>query len=264
MGVFAALWLVIEPLGLFFPHAFDQGWVGYLGIVGASLLTAAYIARPRDSVSRALPPTDVVVSIQVGDVLAQSGNVVVGVNDAFDTQFEDEVISQASVQGQLLQRVFEGDRARLDHDIAASLTAAVPSIDTEKTFGKDRRYPIGTVAVVRHGQARYFLPAFTTMSKTLPAHVQASIEDLEIALAKTWQIINAAGQKEPVHVPVIGSHLARLGLSRTLLAQMIVLSFIAATRRGGPSSLTVWVSPQDCEVVDFIVLDEWLRGLCAA
>jgi Domain of unknown function (DUF6430) len=102
------------------------------------------------------------------------------------------------------------------------------------------------------------------MSATRPAHVRASIEDLEIALARTWQAINAAGQREPVHAPIIGSHLARLGVSRTLLIQLIVLSFIAATRAGGPSTLTVWISPRDRDVVDLIVLDDWLRGLCAA
>lgn len=94
--------------------------------------------------------------------------------------------------------------------------------------------------------------------------MRASIEDLEIALARTWQAINAAGQREPVHAPVMGSHLARLGVSRTLLIQMIVLSFIAATRAGAPSTLTVWISPRDRDVVDVIVLEDWLRGLCAA
>lgn len=191
-------------------------------------------------------------------------NVVVGTNDTFDTQFEDGVISPASVQGQLLERTFEGDRSELDRQIEESLTAASASVDTLKVFGKQRRHTIGTVAVVRRGRTRYFLPAFTKMSATLPAHMRASIEDLEIARARTWQAINAAGQREPVHVPIIGSHLAPLGVSRTLLTQMIVLSFIAATRAGGPSSLTVWISPPDRDVVDLVMLDEWLRGLCAA
>jgi hypothetical protein len=264
LGVFGALWLIVEPAGLFFPHAFKWGWGGYLGLIAVSVVSAAYRARPRDAVSRSLPPTDVTVAIRVGDVLAQPGNVVVGACDTFDTQFEDEVISQASVQGQLLQGVFEGDRGELDRQIEKSLTAVNASIDPGKTFGKQARYPMGTVAVVRRGRTRYFLPACTMMSGTLPAHVHASIEDLEIALARAWQTINAAGQREPVHAPIVGSHLARLGVSRTLLVQMIVLSFIAATRAGGPSSLTVWISPCDRDIVDLIVLDDWLRGLCAA
>jgi antiphage defense system Thoeris ThsA-like protein len=229
----------------------------------ASAVTAVVRARPRNAVVRSIPPTDVTVAIRVGDVLKQSGNVIVGTNDTLDTQSEAEVISRASVQGQLLERVFSGDRDELDRQIDASICDVTGVEDTHKQFGKTARYPIGTVAVVRFGGARYFLPAFARMSATLPAHGQATIEDLQVALASTWKAINAGGQREPVHAPIVGSHLARLGVSRTLLAQMLILSFIAATRSGGASSLTVWVAPQDRDIVDMVVLDEWLRGLCA-
>jgi hypothetical protein len=263
ISVFGTLWLVVEPAGLFFGHAFELGWLGYVALVIASGFAAIFVARPRDAVSRSLPPTDVTVAVRVGDLLAQSGNIVVGANDTFDTQFEDEVINRASVQGQLLVRIFEGKRDLLDRQIEDSVGKADGSLDQEKKFGKRVRYPVGTVAVVRHESSRYFLPAFTRMSATLPAHVSSTIESLQIALAGTWRAINAAGQREPVHAPIIGSHLGRLGVSRTLLTEMIVLSFIAATRAGGPSSLTIWVSPQDRDFVDMVVLDEWLRGLCA-
>ena len=68
-------------------------------------------SRPREVVGRELPPTNVGVEIRVGNVLEQSGNVIVGVADTFDTQFENNnVISRHSVQGQLLADVFHGDR----------------------------------------------------------------------------------------------------------------------------------------------------------
>jgi len=264
LTAFGALWLILEPAGLFLPDTFKWGWPGYIGLVAAGAVIAAYRVRPRDKISRALPPTDVTVAIQVGDVLAQSGNIVVGATDTFDTQFDDEVISRASVQGQLLEKVFAGDRGAFDGLIESTLPAGVGTHDPDKSFGKRTRYPVGTVAVVRNGSSRYFLPAFTRMSKALPAHVESTIEELELALASVWRTINEAGQREPVHAPIIGSHLARLGVSRTLLTQLIILTFIAATLKGGPPSLTVWITPSDRDVVDMVVLDEWLRGLCAA
>jgi hypothetical protein len=264
LAVLGGLWLIVEPAGLFFPHAFKWGWRGYLALVLASGVAAIIRARPRDAVIRALPPTDVTVAVRVGDVLDQDGDVIVGANDTFDTRFEDDVISPASVQGQLLAGVFGGDCAEFDGQISHSLANVAGTEDADKQFGKRVRYPIGTVAVARRGNTRYFLPAFARMSAALPAHVGATIEDLQVALACTWRAINMAGQREPVHAPVVGSHLARLGVSRTLLAQMIILSFIAATRSGGPSSLTVWIAPQDRDIVDMVVLDDWLRGLCAA
>lgn len=49
-------------------------------------------------------------------------------------------------------------------------------------------------------------------------------------------------------MPVIGSNLGRIGLTKTLLIQIIVLSFIAATLRGGLRNLTVlWLGGRDGE-----------------
>jgi hypothetical protein len=262
IGIFGGVWLAVEPAGLFFPDEFQWGWAGYLGLAGCSALAAVYVSKPPTEISRSLPPTNVSVAVRVGDVLAQNGNVVVGAADTFDTQPENDVISLASVQGQLLARSFGGDRAILDQLIGASIGPG--QIDGSKTFGKRSRYPIGTVAVVRQGQTRYFLAAFTRMSVSLPAHVESSAEDLLVALARTWQQINAAGNGEPVHTPIIGSNLARLGLSKTLIIQLIVLSFIAATRKGsGPSALTIWIREEDRTAIDLAEVDEWLRGLCA-
>lgn len=262
---FGAGWLVLEPLGLFFPSELSWGWKGYLALLGLSAAWAFYVSRPRRVVEHALPPSDITITIRVGNLLDQDGNVIIGSNDVFDTEFEDDVISPTSVQGQLLSHVFNNDRAELDRQISESLNTTEGRHDATKTFGKTTRYDIGTVAMVRQGRTRFFLSAFTTMSSTLPAHVAATIEDLQVSLARTWEAIAAAGQREPVHMPVIGSNLARLGLSRTLLIQMILLSFIAAETRGRvASSLTVYVSPNDWERVDMAVLDDWLRGLCAS
>lgn len=260
--IFGGIWLALEPAGLFFPDQFQWGLGGYLALVAVSALSAIYASKPPTEISRSLPPTNVSIEIRVGNVLTQHGNVIVGAPDTFDTQLEDDVISLASVQGQLLTRSFGGNRAALDQLVDASVGPG--QFDDRKTFGKRGRHPIGTVAVVRQGQTRYFLPAFTTMSNDLPAHVTSSAEDLQVALARTWQKINIAGQGEPVHTPIIGSNLARLGLSKTLIIQLIVLSFIAATRKSsGPSALTVWIREKDRTEIDLAEVDEWLRGLCA-
>ena len=255
---------MLQPLGLFFPNELSWGWKGYIGLLAVSAVWALYMARPRRLVKHTLPPSDISIAIRVGDVLTQEGNIVIGCNDVFDTQFDDDIISRASVQGQLLLQVFNGNRAELDRQIAQSLSGVTGEHDPTKDFGKTTRYDIGTVAIVRQGRSRFFLTAFTTMSSTLPANVSSTIEGLQVSLARTWKAIAAAGQREPVHMPIVGSNLARLGLSRTLLAQMILLSFIAAETRGRvASNLTLYVSPDDWEIVDMAVLDDWLRGLCA-
>lgn len=262
---FGSLWLLVEPLGLFFPDELDFGWAGYGGLIIVGLAAGLYRSRPRSEISRKLPPTDLEVSIRVGDLLSQAGNVIVGTNDTFDTTLTGDIISPRSVQGQLQQTIFGGDTDEFERQLASSLEKHPHEPAAEKTIGKADRYPIGTVAVVRHGDTRYFLPAFTRMSAGDVPRFNSRIEWLQIALTRTWEAVDQFGQRDPVHVPVLGSNFGRLGLTRTLLIQLIVLSFIAASRDHSPaSSLNVWVTEADADGIDLAALDDWLRALCAA
>jgi hypothetical protein len=263
--IFGGLWLFLEPISLVFPDLFERSWGVLAILVGVSLIGGLWRSRPRESLEFKLPPSDLTIKIAVGDVLAQEGNVVLGSNDTFDTSLSNDIISPKSVQGQLLQRVFAGDIDALDGQISTSLAEVTPVADPDKTFGKTDRYPIGTVAIVAKGNARYFLPAIAKMSAGTPPHTRASVEGVQMALTKAWEAVGRAGQRDPVHAPIVGSHLARVGLSHTWLAQMMILSFVAVTKKdSGSSSLTIWVADGDAATVDLAALDDWLRALCAA
>ena len=190
---------------------------------------------------------------------------MLGSNDTFDTSLSDDIIHAGSVQGQLLQRIFAGDSQDLDNQIAQSLTDIDAEQDLDKTFGKQKRYPIGTVAVVKKGSTRYFLPAVASMSATKPPQTTASVDGVQKALTRAWETVGRAGQREQVHAPIVGSHLARVGLTRTWLIQMMILSFVAVTKKeSGSSSLRIWVAENDASDVDLAALESWLHDLCAA
>lgn len=263
--VFGGFWLVLEPVSLIFPDLIDRNWILFVAVVVLSVVIALWLSRPRNRLTFELPPTDVSITIAVGNVLKQSGNIVIGSNDVFDTDLSDDIISPKSVQGQLLVDVFGGDQVDLDGQIAHALVGVDYTTDPEKVFGKRRRFALGTVPMVRKGDTRYFLPAIAKMSAHRPPHVTATIAGVQAALTTAWQAVGQAGQRESVHAPIIGSHLARLNLSRTWLIQMMVLSFVAvATKDGGSADLTIWIAERDAAIVDLVALDEWLRALCAS
>jgi hypothetical protein len=262
--VFGGIWIFLEPVALIFPRLIDRNWGLFIAVVVISVLACLWRARPRNRLSFDLPPTGISINIEVGDVLDQSGNVVIGSNDVFDTTLEEEIINEASVQGQLLKRIWGGDVEDLDRQISQSLKGVDAALDPEKVFGKRYRYGLGTVPVVKSQNTRYFLPAIATMSALRPPHTSATIAGVQAALTEAWQTVGQAGQREPVHAPIIGSHLARLNLSHTWLVQMMVLSFVAvATKEGGSVALTIWVAERDSAKVDLAALDDWLHALCA-
>lgn len=262
---FGAFWLVLEPVSLVFPSLIEKNWPLFVGVVIVSIAAGFWRARPRNRLTIRLPPTDVSITIAVGDVLEQTGNVVIGSNDVFDSDLADDIISPTSVQGQLLKVVFKEDLKDLDRQIERSLSGIDYEVDTEKVFGKTKRYPIGTVAIAKQNDTRYFLPAIARMSAHHPPHTSATISGVQVALTETWRVIGQGGQRESVHAPIVGSHLARLGLSRTWLIQMMILSFVAVTKKeAGSASLTIWVAEKDASIVDFAALEDWLHALCAA
>ena len=205
--------------------------------------------------------SDTRITIEVSDVLSQEGNIVIGVTDVFDTEI-GEVISPQSVQGQFQTRLFP-NTAELDDKISTGLTGVRSEIDPAKIRGKNARYPLGTVAVVRRDKSRYFLSAYSRMSNDLQA--QSDICKLSTSLEACWRAIRTTGHHEPVHMPAIGSRFARTGLPRSLLIQFIVLSFLDEERKSSVTEhLYVHVAPQDADHVDFVVLENWLADLTRA
>lgn len=263
LASFGGLWLFLEPLSVFKVVDLPAGITAYCGLVIGGILIAGTIARPTKSLGRKLHPSDTEITVCVGDLLAQEGNIVVGVSDAFDTETDAGVISPQSVQGQLLANIYAQDRSALDSDMAAALQGHPGSVDDDKSFGKKTRYPVGTTAVIQKPPRRLFLLAYTRMKSTPPAVVEGSIGELRHSLDQLWDSVRASGQNEPLHMPIVGSHLARLGLSRTLLIQIIVLSFVSVSARDQVSpSLTIWIRHGDRDHVDMAALRPWLSAVC--
>ena len=258
LEVFGVIWLLLEPLALWQPDNLRFGFYGYVALAVLSLIIALFLARPKTLIERKLPASDTKIMVSVGDLLEQKGNIVIGCSDTFDTKIGD-IISPTSLQGQFQTKIFH-ERDKLDLVINESLKNGCCETDNEKTIGKKERYPIGTVAVVDRNGNKYFLVAYTRMRNDV--RVESDICMLSTSLNKCWETIRTYGQHKPIHIGIVGSGLARIGLSRALLLQFIVLSFIDAERKESlTSQLTIHILKSDVEHIDFVDLEAWLSGL---
>ena len=177
---------------------------------------------------------DIAVVVMSGDLFAQEdANLVVGFSDTFDTDTDRSiVISSESVQGLLLQQLYDGDRARLDRDLKGALSR-VPKASVEtrsaKRLGKLTRYPLGTVATLHYGNRRIFGLAYSRMGNNLVA--QSSLPALCTSLENLWESVYLYGQLKPVAMPLIGSGLSRIReANHDDLLTLIVRSFMARSR----------------------------------
>lgn len=204
-----------------------------------------------------------------GDLFDQEdANLVVGFTDTFDTATErDLVISRESVQGQLVERLFGGDRKLLDDRLQAGLRALTP-LRTERPRDKPRgrrvRYPLGTTVPLTVDGRRVFAVAYSRLGNDLVA--RSGPAALRESLATLWPAVARYGMFKPVAIPLMGSGLARIvELDRTQLLFMIVESFAAHCRRDPATApeLRVVIRPADLARTDLSALGTHLRTRAA-
>ncbi|MGX2993223.1 macro domain-containing protein [Streptomyces sp. JNUCC 64] len=255
----AQLYLALWP-----DSALPRGW-SLLAIALVSLVAGVAVSWPRDRIERAFRHPDFTVALEIGDLFDQDAHLVIGFNDAFDTDTADEVlVARRSVQGQLLHRVYDGEVARLDAELTAALAGAEPSAREEraaKPLGKLDRYPIGTVAVLGGPARRYFCTAYGRLSNDYT--VSSGVDALWGSLGRLWTAVHLGGRREAVAMPVVGSDLARIDtMDHGGLVKLILLSFVARSRQGVVcENLTIVVHPKDRDRVDMLELDAFLRSL---
>ncbi len=224
---------VAEHLAAELPHDAE------VGETLRSLRERIRARNPGDVLRREFPGLGVTVVVRSGDLFVEAGaNLVVGFADTFDTATEnDAVISRASVQGQLLDRVYGGDRGQLDRALSQALAAVQPVVvesARDKPRGKRRRYAVGTVATLPLDGRRVFALVLCRQDRDLVT--RSSADELRLALERLWESVRRQGLLRPAAMPLVGSGLSRVALSREQLMIMIIDTFLrsCAAERSAP------------------------------
>ena len=265
LNCFGFISLLIKPAALFFPkniNLLNLGWIGYLGLVSISLAFAFIKCFPRRSICKTLSSPDSTIEIKIGDLFDEPGHLVIGANDVFDTEL-GEVIKPSSVQGQFLKRIYNNDRAKLDADIEVVLEKFenIKTSEPNKNRGKSWRYPIGTTIVLGTFNKRYFWTAYGHMGNDLK--VSSDADSIWNSLSNLWVEVRNKGHGEEIAIPVIGADLARTNLPRMALIKLIIISFVAASKKEIISKkLTLIIYYKDLENINFYELESFLSSAC--
>jgi hypothetical protein len=232
----------------------------------ATLRERLRVQQAGDVVRRAFPGLGVDLVIRRGDLFEQDdANLVIGFGDTFDTATDDDmIISRESVQGQLLHRLYGGDRKRLNKQLRAGL-AGVRPVRTEsqqaKPKGKRRRYPVGTVVPLPLDGRRVFAVVHCRQDLDLVTHSTAA--EVRLALEQAWRSVRQNGLLKPVAVPLVGAGLARIvDLSREQLVIMIINTFLKACKdmRCAPE-LRIVLRLSDLEQMEITDVERFVEAL---
>jgi hypothetical protein len=255
-GIFGGIAQVIQ---VFWPNLLQVGLIGLLWVLALSTLCALIVSRPKLKFSRYFPVPDAVVTVIVGDLFEEKADLVIGFNDVFDTEI-GEIVSAKSLQGELLTKIYQGNQVELDNDIQIALEGIIGQVDDTKTVGKNARYPLGTVAVLRRADKKYYCSAYGRMESDLTT--SSSVDTLWHSLNELWGSIRLKGECETIAMPVIGTLLARIGESHPAIIKLILLSFVMASRRKIiTKELRLVISPSNLGKVNLKEIENFLRYL---
>ena len=238
-----------------------KGW--WVFIIG--LVIACFLSRPKRTFHYQLKNRDVTIEIRIADVFEVSGDLVVPINTTFDTDLDGRIPKAHSIQGEFTRRYYDSEISHLDLDIDKELTKEDYHYEEppEKTRGKNRRYPIGTVIQLERSNRLFYLVANTHINNAGVA--STTIENLRESLAKLWYYISEKGSKGDIVIPLLGTGKARLGDKREDIFLEIIRSFIASCSSGTYcDKLIVVIYPPDVTKhrIDLNYLRNFLEYSC--
>lgn len=225
---FSVGWTVTEALSYFFEwsNLKSGGW--FTVIILGSVVYSIYSSWRPQRVEISVPTSIVSVEIAFGDIFEQDGVVAIPVNEFFDSEFGLPV-SEKSLHGIFLQRIFGGQPDAFDRQVAAKLDGSEEEI-VARAQGKDRRFKIGTSVVVEAAAGRFLTFAFTRTD--LATHkASANAPQMLAALAGLWKTARAELGGDVLNLPLVGSGLSGVGLPARDLLNLIIVSFLDETKK---------------------------------
>lgn len=266
LGSLGVLWLFVEPIDFFFPTTQETVRPHLWIFIVVGVILGFWRARPRTKLKKNIGKTDVRIEIVVKNIFDIPGHLVIGTNSTFDTSFDDEIIDRASLQGQFTELYYTTVKI-LDDQIAESLKDISPTVIpvTDKPFGKNRLFPIGSVAKTSSGARTAYLLATAHLNKSKVA--VASLEHIRFALVELWGFLREKGSYgSPVVIPVLGTGFSRLNQPREQVIKEIVKSFVVSWREGKCTErLIIVIRPVDFLEgnIDLEHIERYLEYTCA-
>lgn len=199
------------------------------------------------------------VYVQYGDMYSpaivakeydERRNIVVSVNRCFDTIVDNDLVSDRSQHGRVMNDLYAKGLYTpdsLNETIQAKLRGEhyIDLTRTNKSKGNTYRYNVGTIAEIQ-GEApiTYFFLGLTKFD----SHFMASTtkDEFVLAIQKLIEYCNTRAQGYPVIMPLIDSNLARTNISqKDILKYLIQALKINREKISADIHIVIWKGDKD-------------------
>lgn len=198
------------------------------------------------------------LEIKVGDIFSEPDLKVIGFNEYFDTIVDDKIISERTLNGMYINKLFKNNVEELDLLISTSesLERSFISKNEHRKRGKKDKYELGSIVKVED----YLLVALTKFNDNNNARI--TISEYVLCLLKMWEEIDMIYSGKSISLPLLGSNMTRIKehchiTDQELLSIMIWTFEISRMKIAHPAKVSIIISKNNEENIDFYNIRRW-------
>ncbi|AUG52223.1 macro domain-containing protein [Thalassospira marina] len=202
------------------------------------------------------------VTIKVGDIFQQKGLKAIAFNEYFDTQVDNKIIAEKSLNGIFINNYLNVSVSALDDHIRKYEFEDDELIErkSDRVLGKVDRYQIGTICI--YGE--YLLTAFSKFDENNKALLTMP-EYLEF-LINFWDKVNNVYAQKDVSTPIFGSGITRIkghkSISDEDLLKIMLWTFrISEMRFKYPARLTIVIHKDKINQINLLDIKSARNGV---
>ena len=237
----------------------SAGWA-FLTLLAATYLVIWVWSNSLNSIDIDVEGSD--VAIKVGDIFQQPGLKAIAFNEYFDTQVDNKVISESSLNGIFIKEHLDIPASDLDRHIenySFDCNEVLENNDGRKQ-GKKRKYQIGTICIYKD----YLLTAFSKFDENNKALLTMP-EYLEF-LINFWDRVNKVYAQQSVSTAIFGSGITRIQGHKNIadedLLKIMLWTFrISEMRFKYPAKLTIVIHKDKIDQINLLDIKSVRNGV---
>ena len=197
------------------------------------------------------------LDVKVGDIFEEDGFKVIAFNEYFDTQVDDIIIAESTLNGIFIKKKLGVTLSEFDDYIEKELDSLdlVLEVNENRKMGKKKKYPLGTICKYNE----YFLTALTKFDDKNKAEIL--LKDYVNFLMNFWNEVDRLYAGKSVAVPLLGSGQTRIkdkiDISDQELLEILIWSFkISRIKFNYPAKVSIIIHSSKKDKINFFKLKE--------
>lgn len=202
------------------------------------------------------------VAITVGDIFQQPGLKAIAFNEYFDTQVDNKIISEGSLNGIFIKKHLDISASELDRHIDSYTFDSSEILENkdDRKQGKKQKYQIGTICIYKD----YLLTAFSKFDENNKALLTMP-EYLEF-LINFWDRVNNVYAQQSVSTTIFGSGITRIKGHKNIadedLLKIMLWTFrISEMRFKYPAKLTIVIHKDKIDQINLLDIKSVKNGV---